>query len=70
MPGIHASITIAEAARLRRALARTRLESANRLAAIRAALGAADSSESDPLDFLRDQLAEEAGENGIYGSGR
>jgi hypothetical protein len=70
MPGIHASITVAEAARLRRALALTRLESANRLAAIRAALGAADSNESDPLDYLRDQLAGEAGETGVFGSGR
>jgi hydroxymethylglutaryl-CoA reductase len=41
-------------------LAAVRLQSANRLAAIRAALGAAADGESDPLAYLRDQLAEEA----------
>jgi hypothetical protein len=37
----------------------TRMESANRLAAIRAALGAAADHETDPLSYLRDHLAEE-----------
>jgi hypothetical protein len=36
-----------------------RMESANRLAAIRAALGAAADNETDPLGYLRDQLADE-----------
>jgi hypothetical protein len=43
--------------------------SANRLAAIRAALGAAADQEYDPLAFLRDQLAEETVIAG-FGSGR
>ena len=51
---LHAEIT-----RLTGELAAARLQSANRLAAIRAALGAADDGESDPLGYLRDQLAEE-----------
>jgi len=50
----------AEISRLNAALAAARLQSANRLAAIRAALAAADSGESDPLAYLRDQLAEES----------
>lgn len=49
----------AENIRLRARLAAARLESANRLAAIRAALGAAEHNETDPLGYLRDQLAEE-----------
>lgn len=48
-----------ENAWLARELFTVRLVSANRLAAIRAALGAADDGESDPLGYLRDQLAEE-----------
>jgi hypothetical protein len=44
-----------------RMLASARLQSANRLAAIRAALGAADDGEADPLAYLNDQLADEAG---------
>ena len=40
-------------------LAAARLEAANRLAAIRAALAAAADGEPDPLAYLRDQLAEE-----------
>lgn len=51
----------AENSRLRASLAAARLESANRLAAIRAALGAAADNETDPLAYLHDQLAEEAG---------
>jgi hypothetical protein len=59
-----------EVTRLTRDLAAARLESANRLAAIRAALGAAADGEADPLAYLRDQLAEEAASPGITGSGR
>jgi len=46
----------AEVARLTREVAAARLESANRLAAIRAALGAAADGESDPLAYLRDEI--------------
>jgi hypothetical protein len=46
------------------ALSAARLESANRLAAIRAALSAANDGEPDPLAYLRDQLAEEVGKTG------
>jgi hypothetical protein len=49
-----------EIARLNAALADARLLSANRLAAIRAALAAADDGETDPLAYLRDQLTEES----------
>jgi len=59
-----------EITRLTRALAAARLQSANRLAAIRAALGAAADGENDPLAYLRDQLAEEAASPGITGTGR
>jgi len=52
-------LTATEILRLKVALAAVRLESANRLAAIRAALAADADGESDPLDYLRDQLAEE-----------
>ena len=52
-------LTATEILRLKTALAAARLQSANRLAAIRAALAAAADGESDPLDYLRDQLAEE-----------
>ena len=45
-----------EAIRLAEALASARLESANRLAAIRAALHAAAEGEADPLAYLRDEL--------------
>ena len=55
---------------LRDALRQMRLESANRLAAIRAALGAAADGEPDPLAYLRDQLAEEPGEYPAPGGGR
>lgn len=47
-----ANALLAEVGRLRRALAQARLESANRLAAICAALGAAEDGEPDPLDYL------------------
>jgi hypothetical protein len=52
-------ITTTEILRLKTALAAARLQSANRLAAIRAALAADADGESDPLDYLRDQLADE-----------
>ncbi len=45
-----------EVIRLHEALIDTRLESANRLAAIRAALHAARDGEPDPLAYLRDEL--------------
>jgi hypothetical protein len=57
-----------EMSRLMRDLASARLESANRLAAIRATLGAAADGESDPLAYLRDHLAEET-QAGLSGSG-
>ncbi|MGH3795333.1 MAG: hypothetical protein ACRDSP_10620 [Pseudonocardiaceae bacterium] len=50
-----------EVARLYAALLETRLESANRLAAIRATLGAAQDGEPDPLDYLRDEVADSSG---------
>jgi hypothetical protein len=53
-------LTVTEILRLKIALAAARLQSANRLAAIRAALAAADDGESDPLIYLRDQLADES----------
>jgi hypothetical protein len=53
-------LTAAEILRLKTALAAARLQSANRLAAIRAALAADADGESNPLDYLRDQLAEES----------
>jgi len=58
-----------ENAWLARELAATRLVSANRLAAIRAALAAANEGEPDPLAYLRDQLAEEAAPAADPGSG-
>lgn len=51
----------AEVTRLYGAVIEARRESANRLAAIRAALGAASEGEADPLGFLRDELAESPG---------
>jgi hypothetical protein len=50
-------------------LAATRLQSANRLAAIRAALGAAADGEPDPLAYLRDELPGDSTYPGITGSG-
>lgn len=47
------------------ALASARLQSANRLAAIRAALSAAEDGETDPLGYLTDQLADEAARSGL-----
>lgn len=50
-----------EVARLYAALIETRRESANRLAAVYSALGAAADGEADPWGFLRDELAESPG---------
>jgi hypothetical protein len=61
---------LAETARLTAALAAARLESANRLAAIRAALGAAADGETDPLAYLRDEIAADTDIPGIPGGGR
>jgi hypothetical protein len=61
-----AAFLLGEIIRLARKLAAARLESANRLAAIRAALGAAADGESDPLAYLRDEIGEYPG---IPGSG-
>jgi hypothetical protein len=47
------------------ALAQSRLLAADRLAAIRAALGAARDGEIDPLAYLHDQLADETHRNGL-----
>ena len=55
-----------EITRLHGALITERLTSANLLAAIRAALGAAADGEADPLAYLRDELPEESG--GAYGA--
>jgi hypothetical protein len=60
----------AEITRLTAALATARLESANRLAAIRAALGAAADGEADPLAYLRDELPEGSPSPWTYGSCR
>jgi hypothetical protein len=45
-----------EVMRLHKAVRSARLESANRLAAMRAALHAARDGETDPLAYLRDEL--------------
>jgi hypothetical protein len=50
-----------EVARLSGAVIEARRESANRLAAIRAALSAATDGEADPWGFLQDALAESPG---------
>jgi hypothetical protein len=49
---------LVEVIRLHEALRSARLESANRLAAMRAALSAARDGETDPLTYLRDELAD------------
>lgn len=61
---------LAETIRLTAALAAARLESANRLAAIRAALGAPADGETDPLAYLHDEIAADTEIPGIPGSGR
>jgi hypothetical protein len=52
---------IAQIHELYAALAAERLRSANLEAAIRAALGAYDDGEADPLAYLRDEIAEITG---------
>jgi uncharacterized small protein (DUF1192 family) len=47
-----------EVARLGAELTDTRLESANRLAAMRAALRAEYDGEASPLDYLRDEIGD------------
>lgn len=55
-----------EIASLRRQLADARLRAANFEAAIRAALGAAEDGEPDPLEYLRYEFPESFG--GTHGS--
>ena len=55
-----------EITRLHDALITERLTSANLLAAIRAALGAAADGEADPLAYLRDELPDDSG--GAHGA--
>jgi hypothetical protein len=55
-----------ENASLRRRLVGARLRAANFEAAIRAALGAAEDGESDPLEYLRIEFPETAG--GAHGA--
>ena len=55
-----------EITRLHNALITERLTSANLLAAIRAALGAAADGEADPLAYLRDELPDDPG--GAHGA--
>lgn len=52
---------LVEVVRLYAVLIETRRESANRLAAVRAALSAVADGEADPWGFLRDVLAESLG---------
>jgi hypothetical protein len=56
----------AEIASLRRQLAGARLRAANFEAAIRAALGAAEDGEPDPLEYLRYEFPESTG--GAHGA--
>jgi hypothetical protein len=53
-----------EVIQLRESLRAARLESANRLAAMRAAIHAASDGESDPLAYLRDELPGDTADNG------
>ena len=48
----------AEVIRLGDELTDTRLESANRLAAMRAALAAESDGEANPLEYLRDEIGD------------
>ena len=50
---------LAEVIRLHEAARTARLESANRLAAIQAAIHAAQEGESDPLAYLRDEIPDD-----------
>ncbi|MFI6180788.1 hypothetical protein ACIA8R_35025 [Nonomuraea sp. NPDC051191] len=54
-------VLVAEISRLRTDISRRRLRRANLIAAMRAALSAAADGEPDPLSYLRDELAEQAG---------
>jgi hypothetical protein len=56
---------VSEITRLHAALINERLISANLRAAIRAALGAHSDGETDPLSYLRDEIADLAG-GGTY----
>jgi hypothetical protein len=61
---------LAEVIRLRGALTQARLESANRLAAMRAALSAAADGEPNPLDYLIWELPEHYDAPPTTGRGR
>lgn len=54
-------VLVAEILRLRTKLSMTRLSRANLIAAVRAALSADTDGEPDPLSYLRDELADQAG---------
>jgi hypothetical protein len=58
---------IAEVVRQRADLAGIRLDRANLLAAIRAALAAARDGDTDPLGYLRDELADRPADPGRRG---
>jgi hypothetical protein len=58
---------IAEVVRQRADLAAVRLDRANLLAAIRAALAAARDGDTDPLGYLRDELADRTTDRGRPG---
>jgi hypothetical protein len=65
MTAIHTTILAAQAAllqaeviRLDEELSATRLESANRLAAMRAALRAESDGEPEPLAYIRDEIGD------------
>ena len=58
---------IAEVVRQRADLAAVRLDRANLLAAIRAALAADRDGETDPLGYLRDELADRTADPGRRG---
>ncbi|RCG22820.1 hypothetical protein DQ384_35105 [Sphaerisporangium album] len=55
------SVLVAEITRLRAEISKTRLHRANLTAAMRAALSADADGEPDPLSYLRDELADQAG---------
>ncbi|MEV0383398.1 hypothetical protein [Nonomuraea sp. NPDC050643] len=54
-------VLVAEIMRLRSEISMTRLIRANLIAAIRATLAADADGEHDPLSYLRDELADQAG---------
>nr|WP_055504935.1 hypothetical protein [Nonomuraea pusilla] len=54
-------VLVAEITRLRAEIGRARLLRANLIAAMRAALAADADGEPDPLSYLRDELADQAG---------